>query len=364
MITLAKICSLAKNFKVPVEDVLFVALNIYGAAFKCDFNRMRMGIHTTDQKIFEYSRSLGIKDFYFALPINENSPFSVVAKKLLFDSQEIADAIDPSEDFCDSNYPRRNGTVLNINPNSRTSCRGCKFCYTGYQVPRDMKRMACAADIKEFFEDWIAEKKISDLSSLIQVAVVTGCYNSNNELSSFLILLREILKQYQFKGEIFYLGSQITNKETLKKLESIQPFCYCVSLECFESRIDLLRDKKSSMTIESAFRLMDFAKSVGHRVNFSYVLGLESLFTVEKYFSLAKRFINSFPIVNTIQLHKYHSDSLLTPEAVNIEYFFEARKLLERIFANTDMRPKEWENYRSLWFLEFADEKLTGIRTP
>jgi len=105
--------------------------------------------------------------------------------------------------------------------------------------------MACAADIKEFFDNWMAEKKLTVLSSLTQIAVVTGCYNSNSELSSFLILLREILNQYQFQGEIFYLGSQITNKETLKKLESIRPFCYCVSLECFENRNTLLRDKKA-----------------------------------------------------------------------------------------------------------------------
>ncbi|NCA93652.1 MAG: hypothetical protein EOM84_00575 [Sphingobacteriia bacterium] len=364
MINLKKIYSLAESYKVPVEDVLFVALNIYGVAFKCDFNRMRMGVHTIDQDVFKYSHSLGINDFYFALPINESSPFSVIDGKLLFDNQEIANAIDPSEDFCDSNYSRRNGTVLNINPNSRTSCRGCKFCYTGYQVPRDMKRMACSADIKEFFDNWMDEKRLLDLSNLVQVAVVTGCYNSNDDLSAFLILLREMLDRYQFKGEIFYLGSQIVNKETIKKLESIQPFCYCISLECFENRNTLLRDKKGSMTIESAFKLMEFANSVGHRVNFSYVLGLESLFTVEKYFLLARRFINSFPIVNTIQLHKYHSTSLLTPEAVNIEYFFKARKLFERIFINTDMRPREWENYRSLWFLKFAEEELTGIRTP
>lgn len=364
MITLKKIYSLAKSKDVPVEDILFVALNIYGVAFKCDFNRMRMGVHTIDQDIFKYSHSLDIKDFYFALPVNESSPFSVVDGKLLFNNQEIANVINPSEDFCDSNYPRRNGTVLNINPNSRTSCRGCKFCYTGYQVPRDTKRMVCATDIKEFFDNWMSEKNLSNLSNLAQVAVVTGCYNSNSELSSFLILLREILNQYQFKGEIFYLGSQITSKETLKKLELIQPFCYCVSLECFENRSNFLRDKKSIMTVESAFKLMDFAKSLGHCINFSYVLGLESLFTVEKYFSFAKRFINRFPIVNTIQLHKYHSASLLTPEAVNIEYFFEARKLIERIFINTDMRPKEWENYRSLWFLKFANEKLISIRTP
>jgi hypothetical protein len=364
MIDLDKIKSLAHSYDVPFEDILFVALNIYGVAFKCDFNRMRMGVHATDKEIFNFSRSLGISDFYFALPINESSPFSVVDNKLLFDNRIIADAIGPSEDFCDSNYPRRSGTVLNINPNSRTSCRGCKFCYTGYQVPRDKKRMSCEVDVKEFFEEWMNNKRETDLGSLVQVAVVTGCYNSDTELSSFLLMLRKVLGQFNFKGEIFYLGSQITNKETLEKLISIQPFCYCLSLECFENRTSLLRDKKSDLTLESAFRLMEFAKSIGHRVNFSYVLGLEPLFIVEKYFLLAKQYINSFPIINTLQIHKYHSQSLLTPEAINIEYFFEARKRLEKIFADTNMRPREWENYRSLWFLEFNKEKLTGIRTP
>lgn len=364
MIDLARIKILAHSYDIPVEDALFIALNIYGVNFECDFNRMRMGVHITDKESFSYSQSLGALDFYFALPINVDSPFSVCDDKLLLDNRVIANAIAPSEDFCDSNYPRRNGTVLNINPNSRTSCRGCKFCYTGYQVPRDRKRMACEIDVKEFFEEWMSEKRIKDLSNLIQIAVVTGCYNSNEELSSFLIMLRKVLSSYNFKGEIFYLGSQITNKETLEKLISIQPFCYCLSLECFENRSLFLRDKKSDLTLTSAFKLMAFAKSIGHRTNFSYVLGLESLLAVEKYFLLSRQYINSFPIVNTLQIHKYHSQSLLTPEAVNIEYFFEARKILEKIFINTDMRPREWENYRSLWFLKFNNEKLMGIRTP
>jgi hypothetical protein len=224
--------------------------------------------------------------------------------------------------------------------------------------------MSCEVDVREFFDEWMANEKKDDLSSLIQVAVVTGCYNSNEELCSFLIMLRKVLGTYNFNGEIFYLGSQITNKETLEKLISIQPFCYCLSLECFENRSSLLRDKKSDLTLESAFKLMSFSKSIGHRVNFSYVLGLEPLLTVEKYFLLAKQYINSFPIINTLQLHKYHSRSLLTPEAINIEYFFEARERLEKIFSDTEYRPREWENYRSLWFLEFNKEKLIGIRTP
>jgi len=99
-------------------------------------------------------------------------------------------------------------------------------------------------------------------------------------------------------------------------------------------------------------------------VNFSYIIGLEPLLIVEKYFLLAKQYINSFPIVNTLQIHKYHNQSLLTPEAINIKYFFEARKILEKIFVDSNMRPQEWENYRSLWFLEFNKEKLIGIRIP
>ena len=285
MITLKKIYSLAEQYNVPVEDVLFVALNIYGAAYECDFNRMRMGLKTSDPEIFKYSHSLGIFDFYFALAINESSPFSVINDRLLLDNKTIAKAVHPSEDFCDSNYPRRNGTVLNINPNSRTSCRGCKFCYTGYQVPRDRKRMACATDLEEFFDTWIEENNLSDLSHLVQIAVVTGCYNTDKELSDFLLLLRRIIKQYKFEGEIFYLGSQITNEGTLESLIEVQPFCYCLSLECFENRSNFLRDKKYNMTVETAFRLMQLAKSLGHRVNFSYVLGLEFLFTVEKYFT-------------------------------------------------------------------------------
>jgi hypothetical protein len=364
MIDLVKIRSLAHSYNIPIEDVLFVALNINGVAFKCDFNRMRMGVRLTDKEIFSYSFDIGISDFYFALAVNDNSPFSVIENHLLLDGRIIAEVISPTEDFCDSNYSRRNGTVLNINPNSRTSCRGCGFCYTGYQVPRDNKRMLCEIDLVEFFEDWMKANEKNNLSHLIQVAVVTGCYNSGEELVSFLLILKKVLNRYDFKGEIFYLGSQITNKEALERLIDIQPFCYCFSLECFENRQFLLNKKKSDLGVDLIFRLMNFSKSIGYRVNFSYVLGLESLFTMEKYFLLAKQHINSFPIINTIQIHKYHSQSLLSPEAINIDYLFEARKRLELIFSDTDMGPREWENYRSLWFMEFNKEKLLGVRTP
>jgi len=364
MINLEKIKNLAQSFNLPIEDVLFVALNIFGANFECDFNRMRMGLHVTNEEIFSYAKQLGVRDFYFALPINAKSPFSVKNDRLMLNGRILGKAVNPSEDFCDSNYPRRGGTVLNFNPNSRTSCHGCKFCYTGYQVARDKTVITEEKDLSAFFQEWMCDNDLPDLSQLIQLAVVTGCYNSNNDLYDFLLMLKKVLTKYKFNGEIFYIGSQITDSEILKKLVDIQPFGYCASLECFEGRKALLRDKKNELSIEKAFELMAVAKSFGHRVNFSYVLGLETLQLVKKYFSLSKEYINSFPIVNTIQIHKYHSRNLLTPEAHKIEYFFKARKIIEEIFLDTDMKPRVWENYRSLWFLKFRNEVLRGIRTP
>lgn len=366
MINLKKIERLSGNYNFPIEDVLFIALNFYGVNFACDFNRMRMGLSVTNNKLLPNAFNLGILDFYFALPINIKSPFLVSEGKLFFDGEVIGDAIEPSEDFCDSNYPRRKGTVLNMNPNSRTTCRGCRFCYTAYQVPRDKKRIFCETDIRNFFKGWKSGQDLVDLSHLIQVAVVTGCYNTNNDLKRFLLSLNKVLPEERFNGEIFYLGSQITNKKSLEDLSIIKSFCYCLSLECFERRESLLRDKKKRLSLQNAYELMDFAKrQCGFRVNFSYIIGLESLGVVERYFRKSLTYITSFPIVNTIQIHKYHdSEKLLDPEVYDIEYFLKARRALEGIFLPTEMRPRPWEDYRSLWFLKFGDEVLSGIRTP
>lgn len=364
MVNFTQLKDLSKAFNMPIEDVLFVILNINGVNFPCDYNRMRMGFRLADDDLFAYARQRGVQDYYFALAINEQSEFTIVDNQLMFDGVTIGKVIDPSEDFCDSNYPRRKGTVLNMNPNARTSCRGCKFCYTAYQVPRDRKKIICEADIRNFLNDWLLRHRLPDLSHLIQVAVVTGCYNTEEDALAFLLTLRKVLNDYSFYGEIFYLGSQITSEESLKRLQRIQPFGLCLSLECFERRDDLLRDKKRAVSLQKAYEIMSIAKLCGFRVNFSYVLGLEPLEVVERYFAEMKACITSFPIVNTIQLHKYHSRKLLDAGAHELQYFMRARKIIEHIFIDTAFRPRVWENYRSLWFLTFGDEVLEGIRTP
>ena len=275
----------------------------------------------------------------------------------------VGQAIGLTEDVCDSHYPRRKGTSLNINPNSRTSCYGCQFCYTAYQVPCDRKKLKTDSDLKDFFEDWMFKYGLTNLSHLIQVSVVAGCYENSDDLCQFLRTLKRVLSEYQFAGKIFYFGSQITTKEQLSSLITVQPFGVCLSLETFERR-DLLRDKKRAINLQDACESMDFAQGLGYEVNFSYIVGMESLRVMEYHFHCFRNHINKFPTINTLQMHKYHQSTLMYSEAHRLEYYLEARRILEQLFYETSMRPLVWEDYRSLWFLTFNKEPLYGIRTP
>jgi len=38
--------------------------------------------------------------------------------------------------------------------------------------------------------------------------------------------------------------------------------------------------------------------------------------------------------------------------------------MLEEIFSSTSMKPRTWEDYRSLWYLKYANEELGDIRIP
>ena len=70
LINIEKIKRLSQDFQLPVEDVLFIALNIFGVDYKCDYNRMRMALHINDDKVFNYSKNRRENDYYFALAIN------------------------------------------------------------------------------------------------------------------------------------------------------------------------------------------------------------------------------------------------------------------------------------------------------
>ena len=363
MLTIEHAARLAERYQMPLEDILFIALNVHGAKLDCEFGRIRMDFRLAENDQFRCAKERGEFDYFFALPVNPESEFILSGDVLSFGETAIGQAINPMEDVSDLYYFRRKKTVLNFNPNARSACAGCRFCYTSHLTPNDEQRIETADELKVFFENWMHKYGFVDLSHLVQISVVTGNYRESDSLCRFLLELKRVVQEYHFGGKIFYLGSQITTPEQLTQLTETQPFGICFSLEVFDRRNLLRRDKKS-LELEGARKAMNLARRLGHEVTFSYIVGMEPLQVVEEHFRYFRDHVNKFPTINTFQKHRFQGPTLMDPTADRLEYFLEARQILERLFAETGLRPLPWEDYRSLWFLTFGKETLDGIRTP
>jgi len=364
IISIEQLLKYSKQFGMPIEDALIIAINFTGIEMEVTYNRMRMGFCLNgDDNYFSYAKSRNDLNYYLALAVRHDSPFRIISDKLYLHNHCIGDTIGATEDFCDSHYPRRLGTSLNINPNSRTSCRGCTFCYTAYQVPLDKEKMKNANDIRNFFVQWTEQNNCVDLSHLIQVSIVTGCYNSEYDLVAFLLTLKDVLEDFKFNGKIFYLGSMLTTSKAIQKLREIKDFGYCVSLECFKRREVLIGSKKS-LSLEKTKEIMSECLSCGFEVNYTYVIGLENLEIMCSTMKELLKYTNKFPTINILQLHQQHDKNLLDPSVTDITFLYKARKEIENIYKDTTMRPLVWEDYRSLWYLKFINEELVGDRFP
>jgi hypothetical protein len=356
---------LSTRYNIPKEDLLLVDLNLSGVRLNFPSGRVRFELESENKNIFSLAHKKNIYNFYLAIPTKQESPYYFRNGYLFRDKTLIGRATGVTEDFCDSSYPRRGGTVLNLNPNARTLCKGCKFCYTTFQIPRDREILTSEDRLRIFLENWQREFEVKDLSHLIQVAIVTGCFPSEEDVVNFLKMAKKILNEYSFKGELFYFGSQITTKKSLLELEKLKPFGICFSLECFDkkARQYFLRDIKRKVNLDTIKQVLTFASSLGLRTNFSYIVGLESLKTMEEGFREFSKYINSFPIINVFQAHK-GQEGLRYKDANKIEYYIKARRIIEEIFISTSFKPRPWENYRSLWYIKFGKEFLDDVRTP
>jgi len=356
--------TLSKIYDIPPEDILFLDFSLVGVKLNFFYPRVRFEFIPENKSYFKTSFQRAIKKYFFALPTNSTSNYYIKDRYLMRGNERFGRIKNLANDTCDTSYPRRNGTVLNLNPVPKSSCHGCQFCHTLLQGANDRQEdLRSVSGVKNFIEKWLRKNKVLDLSHLIQVAVVTGCFGGEEKVIEYLQKLDNILSKYSFDGELFYYGSEITTKESFDRLKKIKHFAVCLSLECFENREKLVRDIKAKITIDKAKEILKIAKESGFRTNFSYILGLESIEIIEKRFKELFPYINSFPVINIFQVHR-SQEKLRYSEAWKLDYYMKVRKIIEDLFKNTEMRPRVWENYRSLWYLNFAGEELTDIRTP
>lgn len=363
--TLDDIADLAEKRGIPFEDVLFIDLNRKGVVIDTTFERIRFYFKPSNNGYFNESKQRGIEEFFFALPTHTGfSDYHLVDRRISLVDEEIGTVREIENDTCDSTYPRREGTVINLNPNSKSTCHGCAFCHTFKQDARDISELSIGDFITKHVEAWLKKYDKPNLSHLYRVDIITGCFGSEEETVRNLHLVRNIFSTYGYNDEIFYFGSEITSEQALDKLKEIEPFALCLSLECFENRSKLLREHKARISSESAKQILGMSKERGFGTHFSYVLGIEPVKVVLKGMEEFSPYINRLPVVNIFQPHTRGQKRLLVPEANEIEYFLNVREGLEKIFNGTDYKPRTWGNYRCLWYLKFQGKDLDGARLP
>ena len=321
-----------KTALIPFEEIVAMDLNLSGVAINLPYKRIRFNM------LINKKQSL-----LFSLEKNELSLYRIQQNKLFFRDEFLFNISEFVEDSCSVFYTRKNGKVLCFNPNNRSSCIGCRFCY---QPKSNDQQNISDTFLKNAFEIWLQQNNIKDLSHLEQIAVVTGCFKNEQTIVDYLMKLREVLFSFDFKNEILFFGI-ISDIQNIKQLTQIKPLQICFTIECFENRDFLLR-KKKNLELNIISELMK--KSIEQEIDttFSYIVGLDSIDSFKKNMLLLKSYINVFPIISLFQTDKERI-KYRHKKALDIEYYLNCRKYIEEIFSNTNLLPNSWNNYRSLW---------------
>lgn len=347
---------LSTNYNVSIENVLSIAINRYGVIIdRYPDSRIRFNLRFLNDE----------KDNFFAVCVNTymQSPFRLEDNKLYLENNLIGIISNIEKDTCTATYFRNNKQAITLNSNARSKCAGCKFCGTYSLSEDDDVDFTNKDNVKRFFENLLLDNNIDSMKSIKDVTVCTGCFNTEDDLIKHLLLLNESFKEMEFNGQINYIGSQLRDYNKIKKLyDELGSFGLYLTIEKFIDREKFMRPEKASLTMTKAKDLLEYVKSIGATSSFLYILGLENLDIVEKYFNYLKDSINEFPVIQVFQDYTPFQEQYRVSEAKDIKYYLESRKIIGQIFEDSTFTPKLWQCYRSLYYDDKDKKEIVKCR--
>ncbi|MFP5274547.1 radical SAM protein [Coleofasciculus sp.] len=341
---------LSRAYDVPLLDIQLMALNLYGIASNIGDNRARMKVYLDADPTTEW---------HLIVPTSQPmSPYELIDNILFCFGKRIAFVRLVEHDDARLGYARVGEQVLTLNTNKRSTCTGCVFCPNTLADSNDPRLSQSEDEIRQWLSAFLLEHGWSNLSSIREINLSTGCFGEESKAISHLTELRVLLNEFSFRGRLGILSSVIQTDEGMKALAELSPFALFITLECVTRRDLLLKESKASLQPAEAVRVLMRAREADVDTGVMLVVGLDPLSEATNWLSEAVPYLTDFPNLQIFQSHSPYMNLFRTKGAEALEFFLTARHNFESILLPTSLRPQRWQNYRPLWYYKFGSEEL------
>jgi hypothetical protein len=342
----------AKEWDVPTEDVLLITLN------HCGLSNPDLGQRT---RIVLTMQTRPDDQIHLILSLRRpDSPFAIRDGLVTLGDEPFARIDRLAADDAVLGYWRNGARVLTLNSNARSQCVGCAFCPNTLEDAAD-PALRSAPDLAAYFAA-VSAGQGGDMSGVDRITVCTGCFRFEPLALEHLTRVRGLMHAHACGGVLHFLSSVLETDEGLVAAAELGPFHLTLTAECFTGRRAILKESKARLTPDDMESVLRRAKAVGLMTDFTYIVGLDPYADAARGLERLAEHSTTFPRVQVYQAHTSLMDVYLQPEARQIGYYLKLRKWLEKLFGPSGLRPKPWENYRSLWYFQFGREPLVGAR--
>jgi hypothetical protein len=352
---------LAVRHNLEWSELLLIALNLYGLRGN-NTEGMRLRLNSEDE------------EFMLVLPADRaTSPFSLRAhvdpsspqhglSELCVDGTPVAEIIEaePGEEV--RGYLRADGTAATLLLQTGVDSPELVKCY------RDLLQ-ALASDLADdgephvFDEVTLSAGGVHDEALVVEhlVAVREAMTAEGMPESTTLGVLTPALRSQSAFTE---LAAKVGPVLLFLTTETFQDDSPAAAAEPTVPEAAAAADPLMPTANHQSERLSEIlaaAREAGHRTSFTYTVGSEPLDEMRAWLLPLAEQTTMWPSLTILPAESPVDDSqhVAAPDE-RLDFFLEARRLLEQIFAPTQLRPQPWRCYRGLWYRQHAGEHLDG----
>ena len=320
---------LAHRHQIGWGETLLIALNIHGLRDHGDTAaKVRLRVQPPDDEVYQLVVPTGVA----------TSPFTVEDGRLAVDGTAVADVGEVRGDTAVGGYLRAGGRAATIHP------------FTG----DENDPQAAEAGYSRLLADLaISLPTGNTLADVDEVTVTASRYDGEEAALADLTRLRTAMAGLDMTARIGLLSSIVRSEEGLRRLaDDVAPFT--LFLDADEGVGESAQEHDTAGTLATA-------RACGHDTSFTYTVGVEPLDVMRERLLPLAQYTTVWPSLYILQTDDRNGPTGHVAEpADRLDFFLQARTMLERIFAPTSLIPEPWRCYRGLWYREYAGDPIPG----